>query len=68
MYISYAKEHIHPIITEAAKTELVRAYVGMRKMGDDSRSDEKRITATTRQLESMIRLAEAHAKMKLKTS
>lgn len=66
MYISYAKEHIHPIITEAAKTELVRAYVGMRKMGDDSRSDEKRITATTRQLESMIRLAEAHAKMKLK--
>lgn len=64
-YISYAKEHIHPVITDAAKTELVRAYVGMRKMGDDSRYEEKRITATTRQLESMIRLSEAHAKMRL---
>lgn len=68
MYINYAKEHIHPVITNEAKTELVRAYVGMRKMGDDSRSDEKRITATTRQLESMIRLSEAHAKMRLSES
>ncbi|SCU99989.1 LANO_0F04654g1_1 [Lachancea nothofagi CBS 11611] len=64
-YINYAKQQYAPVITEQAKTELVRAYVTMRKMGDDSRSDEKRITATTRQLESMIRLAEAHAKMRL---
>lgn len=65
MYINYAKQHIHPVITKEAKRELVRVYVNMRKMGDDSRSDEKRITATTRQLESMIRLSEAHAKMRL---
>jgi DNA replication licensing factor MCM4 len=37
----------------------------MRALGADVRSSEKRITATTRQLESMIRLAEAHAKMRL---
>ena len=37
----------------------------MRKLGEDIRASDRRITATTRQLESMIRLSEAHAKMKL---
>lgn len=65
MYVQYAKENYNPIITEEAKNELVRCYVEMRKLGEDLRSLEKRITATTRQLESMIRLSEAHAKMRL---
>jgi len=43
----------------------VRSYAEMRNMGDDPRAGEKRITATTRQLESMIRLSEAHARMRL---
>ncbi|KAK3329764.1 cell division control protein 54 [Apodospora peruviana] len=64
-YISYARAHIHPQISPEAGRELVDAYVEMRKLGQDVRSAEKRITATTRQLESMIRLAEAHAKMRL---
>lgn len=37
----------------------------MRKLGDDIRAADRRITATTRQLESMIRLSEAHARMRL---
>lgn len=65
LYIQYAKENFNPVMTEEGKNELVRAYVEMRKLGEDARSSEKRITATTRQLESMIRLSEAHAKMRL---
>lgn len=64
MYISYAKQHVQPRITPEAKKELVAAYVAMRKLGEDAKTAEKRITATTRQLESLIRLSEAHAKMR----
>ncbi|KAJ7276148.1 MCM2/3/5 family-domain-containing protein [Mycena haematopus] len=64
-YISYARARVHPVITEPAGDELVRAYVEMRNMGADAGSSEKRITATTRQLESLIRLSEAHARMRL---
>lgn len=64
-YISYARANVHPTITQPAADALVRSYVAMRKLGEDIRASERRITATTRQLESMIRLAEAHAKMRL---
>lgn len=42
----------------------MQAYVEMRNAGADARSNDRRITATTRQLESMIRLSEAHARMR----
>lgn len=65
-YITYARTHISPVITEEAGQELVQAYVALRNMGGaDPRAREQRITATTRQLESMIRLSEAHARMRL---
>ncbi|KAF8581230.1 MCM-domain-containing protein [Ramaria rubella] len=63
-YISYARSKIHPTLTEEASEELVSSYVELRKMGEDPGSSERRITATTRQLESMIRLSEAHARMR----
>ncbi|RDA91751.1 hypothetical protein CP533_4777 [Ophiocordyceps camponoti-saundersi (nom. inval.)] len=64
-YISYARANVHPTLSPEAARKLVECYVEMRALGQDVRSAEKRITATTRQLESMIRLSEAHAKMRL---
>ncbi|KAH7928821.1 MCM-domain-containing protein [Leucogyrophana mollusca] len=64
-YIDYARTHIHPVLSSEACDELVASYVSLRSIGgSDPRSSEKRITATTRQLESMIRLSEAHARMR----
>ncbi|QRW25924.1 DNA replication licensing factor MCM2/3/5 family pretein [Rhizoctonia solani] len=63
-YISYGRTKIHPRLAEEAGNELVTEYVALRKLGADARSSERRITATTRQLESMIRLSEAHARMR----
>ncbi|KAI1311294.1 hypothetical protein EDD11_003507 [Mortierella claussenii] len=59
-YISYARNHCHPVLDEDASSTLVQCYLDLRKLGGG-----KQITATTRQLESMIRLAEARAKLRL---
>lgn len=66
-YISYARANISPVLTGEAADRLALRYVELRKAGEDPRSAERRITATTRQLESMIRLSEAHARMRLAT-
>lgn len=63
-YISYARNHIHPGLSGEAADALATRYVELRRAGEDARSAERRITATTRQLESMIRLSEAHARMR----
>ncbi|XP_046744598.1 DNA replication licensing factor MCM4 [Diprion similis] len=60
-YIAYAKEHVHPVMSEESQQRLVQAYVDMRKVG----SGRGQISAYPRQLESLIRLAEAHAKVRL---
>ncbi|KAJ1661800.1 MCM DNA helicase complex subunit [Coemansia sp. RSA 1813] len=75
-YIAYARRYVRPQITEEAGTALVEEYVDLRRMGRDTAattsgavragaSASGRVTATARQLESMIRMSEAHAKMRL---
>ena len=64
-YISYARANISPVLSAEAGDVLAERYVELRRAGEDPRSSERRITATTRQLESMIRLSEAHARMRL---
>ncbi|CAG7717467.1 unnamed protein product [Allacma fusca] len=60
-YIAYAKETCFPKLTEEAQQRLINAYVDMRKAG----KGRGMITAYPRQLESLIRLSEAHAKVRL---
>lgn len=61
-YILYARNNMCPEISDEAETELVTNYVNMRSLGGRSM---KTITATPRQLESLIRLSQALAKMRL---
>lgn len=50
-----------PSLSPEASEHLVHAYVEMRRVG----SGKGQISAYPRQLESLIRLSEAHAKMRM---
>ncbi|KAK9953065.1 hypothetical protein ABG768_017091 [Culter alburnus] len=59
-YIAFARTSVHPRLNEEASQALIEAYVDMRKIG----SGRGMVSAYPRQLESLIRLAEAHAKVR----
>jgi len=59
-YISYAREKIHPQLSEDAARDLTEGYVELRK----SSGSRQTVAATPRQLESLVRLSEAIAKMR----
>ena len=63
-YIAYAKKTCHPILTSSAVKRLVDGYVEMRQLGALG-GGKKTITATPRQLESLVRIAEARARIRL---
>lgn len=60
-YITYAREYIIPRLSEGAARKLTECYLEMRRAG----SGRGTVSATPRQLESLIRISEAFAKMKL---
>merc|ERR1712098_753577 len=59
-YVKYAKQSYNPVLSDAAGQQLIENYVEMRKIG----AGRGQITAYPRQLESLIRLSEAHARMR----
>lgn len=60
-YVARARDEVFPALTAESHEQLARAYVELRRArGANSRT----VSATLRQLESMIRLAEARAKMR----
>ncbi|NPA97270.1 MAG: minichromosome maintenance protein MCM [Crenarchaeota archaeon] len=64
-YIAYARKNIRPKLTEDAKKLIEDFFVEMRKKSLES--PDAPIAITARQLEALIRLAEAHARMALKS-
>jgi len=60
-YIAYARQNCHPTISDLAGAELIQGYLEMRKLGGNT----KTITATPRQLESLIRISEGLARSRL---
>ncbi|KAJ3300708.1 hypothetical protein HK104_007609 [Borealophlyctis nickersoniae] len=63
-YLKHARDSYNPKITPGAGDALVNHYVRMRQAGRDNGGD-KTVMFTTRQLEALIRLSEAHARMRL---
>jgi replicative DNA helicase Mcm len=61
-YIAYTKRNIFPIIQDDARKQLIDFYLGLRKQGEDPSSP---VPVTARQLEALIRLAEASARVRL---
>ena len=65
-YVSYAKNKIAPKLSDAAKDEIRNFYVSIRNSGG-SKDEVKPIPISARQLEALIRLSEASAKVRLST-
>jgi len=64
-YIAYAKQKIKPALSDEAVEEIKEFYIKLRNRSVSSESSIKPIPITARQLEGIIRLSEAHAKMRL---
>ncbi|MFA5174134.1 MAG: LAGLIDADG family homing endonuclease [Candidatus Pacearchaeota archaeon] len=62
-YVAYAKQKFEPILTNEAFDEIKSYYVKLRNM--QGSGDTKSIPISARQLQALVRLAEAHAKSRL---
>lgn len=63
-YIQYAKTRIKPVLTQEASDRITDIYVGLRN--DEMEGNQRRTSPlTVRTLETIIRLATAHAKSRL---
>ncbi len=60
-YVAYARKNVFPVLTDEASEKIKDFYVSLRKMG----AKQNTFPITARQIESIIRLAEASAKARL---
>ncbi len=64
-YVAYAKQRVKPMLSDEAVKEIKKFYVDLRNMPVSSESSMKPIPISARQLQALIRLSEAAAKMRL---
>ncbi len=60
-YIAYSKRNCFPMLSDEAKERLIHYYLDLRNRADTN----KPVPVTARQLEAMVRLAEANARIRL---
>lgn len=61
-YIAYSKRTCFPILSDDAREHIMSYYLNLRRMADDN---SKPVPVTARQLEGLVRLAEASARIRL---
>ena len=64
-YISYAKQNYKPVLSPEAKEEIMNFYVNLRNKKSEKEGGIRAIPISARQLEAMIRLSEASARIRL---
>jgi len=61
-YIAYSKRNVFPVMTYEARERITKFYLELRKPGEAENSP---IAVTARQLEGLVRLSEASARLRL---
>ena len=64
-YIAYAKQRIRPVLTDYAVEAIKKFYVDLRNTPVSSEGSMRPIPISARQLQALIRMSEASAKMRL---
>lgn len=62
-FFAYLRKEINPVMSDEAIEEIKEYYINMRNSGISSEGGVKSIPITARQLEGLVRLAEASAKL-----
>ncbi len=65
-YISYVRQRMHPKLSDEAIEEIKKFYVQLRNQGQSDEGGIKSVAISARQLEALVRMAEASAKIHLR--